>query len=537
MTTLDTHAPAGASDVSVAGRGASVVADWITTTDHKRIGRMFLLPGLVFSVAAGVLGVLLGIDRADTGSALIRPGAVAQVFYAYRYGLVFCGVAAVVVGMAVAVVPLQLGARSLAFPRLAATGLWFWLTGSVVVLVSLLANGGPGGGNSPFVALFVTGHLLQVLGLLAAVVSLVTSILTTRAPGMNLRRVPPYTWSVLVAGISALLVLPVIAGRAVVTYLDYRYGRTALGGNAGISSMVGLGITQPATYMLAIPAFGLLLETVTTTVRRRLPLRGVAFAGIGLLGVGALATVTATTIELAPGSFHASFGTWLEEALPLAFFYVLPVIGGVVVLGIAALALQNGKLRLLSPTLFAAFGAGLALVGLVGTVVQGAGDAHLVSTVFEESMMLYVVYGALLAMLGAANYWGPKLTGRTVDDRKVAPLAVVGAVGVVLAALPYAIAGFAKQPGMTMVFDYSGPKGLWNVLSAIGHVLVALTVLGVLALRLNATRSGAPAGDDPWDAQTLEWATSSPPPPANFADVHTVMSPEPLLDLKPGGQI
>lgn len=535
MTTVETHASSPAA-TALGGRGIAGVADWATTSDHKQIGRIYTLVGLVALVAVAVLGALLGLDRADTERSLLDAGSLPQVFAAYRVGLVFCALAPITLGIALAIVPLQLGARALAFPRLAAAGLWTWLIGTVLVIVSIAANGGPNGGDQAFVALFLTAHLLQLAGLLAGVVALITSIMTTRAPGMNMRRVPVFSWSVLVACVGLLVALPVVAGNALVAYIDYRYGRRGFGGNQGLGELLGFSWTQPMTFLWAIPAFGFALEVVATATRRRLVLRGVAFAGIGLLAVGALTAVTQGIIDLPRNVLDQGLGSWLGDVIPFALFHLLPVLGGLIVLGVGAMALRSHRPRLISPVLFGLFGAGLAFVGVAGSALYHVGDAQLAGTVFEESMTLYVAYGAALALLGAFVYWGPKWTGRAGDDRKMLPLALLGALGVVLAALPYAVAGFAKQPAAATVFNYSGPYQLWNIVSAIGHLLVALTVLGVIALRLAALRGGAAAGDDPWDGQTLEWATSSPAPEHNFADIHTVMSPEPLLDLKPGGQ-
>ncbi|MGZ6993128.1 MAG: hypothetical protein ACXVKJ_18610, partial [Ilumatobacteraceae bacterium] len=161
------------------------------------------------------------------------------------------------------------------------------------------------------------------------------------------------------------------------------------------------------------------------------------------------------------------------------------------------------------------------------------GDARLSGTVFEEGTWLYIVYGAVLCALGAVTYWGPKLWGRMIPDKLVLPLAALGFLATVLAALPFLIAGFAKQPANATEFDYSGPQNLWNGLAAAGHVLMFITVLAFVGLAARSFTKGPTAGDDPWDAHTLEWATSSPAPYANFAEVHSVASAEPLLDLKP----
>jgi heme/copper-type cytochrome/quinol oxidase subunit 1 len=142
----------------------------------------------------------------------------------------------------------------------------------------------------------------------------------------------------------------------------------------------------------------------------------------------------------------------------------------------------------------------------------------------------------VLAGLGALAYWTPKLTGRLIPDKPAIGLAVLGFLAAALAGLPYYIAGFADQPAASGVYDYSGPADLWNVLVAVGHGLMGVVLLGFIALAAKTVASGAEAGDDPWEGQTLEWATPSPAPVDNFVEVPTVMSPEPLVDLRAGSE-
>ena len=258
------------------------------------------------------------------------------------------------------------------------------------------------------------------------------------------------------------------------------------------------------------------------------------FTGVGLVGVtAALGAVLQQPADLARNISHMSFGDWLSSVLPYAMFNLLPVLGGFIVIALGALALRGGRPRLIAPLVFGLLGALMVFVGLVASAIYYIGDAQLAGTVFEEGAWLYVVYGAVLSALGAVTYWGPKWWGRMIPDKLALPLAALGFIATVLASLPYLIAGFAKQPANASEFDYSGPQNLWNGLSAAGHGLMLLTVLAFIGLALRSFTKGSTAGDDPWDAQTLEWATSSPAPFANFADVHIVASPEPLLDLKP----
>jgi heme/copper-type cytochrome/quinol oxidase subunit 1 len=539
MTTIDTHA-GGAPDGVAAGvtaspsAGLASVGDWLTTTDHKRIGRLFIGVSLVAMLGVVVVAAMLGIERIDAQAAMLDINSMPQLFSLYRIGLTFVVLVPLLLGIAIAVVPLQLGARSLTFPRLAASGFWAWFIGTVLVVISIAANGGPGGGNPRFVGLFLVSHIVLLLGLTAAAGSVAATILTTRAPGMNMRRVPVFSWSALVTALGLLLVLPAVIGALVLTYVDYRYGRGGFGGNKAVDDWIGFGFTQPATFVYAVPVFGFLAEVIAVASRRKLPMRGVIFTGIALVGITAsLGGMLQQPAAVARNISHMSVGHWLSSVLPYALFNLLPVLGGFIVLALGALALRSGRPRVIAPLVFGLLGALMVFVGIAASAVYYVGDAQLAGTVFEEGTWLYVVYGAVLSAMGAITYWGPKLWGRRILDKQVVPLAALGFIATVLASLPYLIAGFAKQPANASEFDYSGPQNLWNGVAAAGHVLMFVTVLTFLALAVRSFWKGAAAGDDPWDGQTLEWATSSPAPHANFADVHAVSSPEPLLDLKP----
>jgi heme/copper-type cytochrome/quinol oxidase subunit 1 len=534
MTVIDNQTTGAASS----GAALAAVGDWLTTTDHKRIGRLFVVTSLVALLGGVAVAALLGIERIDAKAAMLDVNSVPQLFAVYRIALTFIVLAPLMLGIVIAVVPLQVGARSLAFPRLAASGYWAWFVGSVLVVISIAANGGPGGGSPKFVGVFLVSFIVLLLGLIAAAGSVAATVLTTRAPGMNMRRVPLFSWSALVSSLGLLLVLPAVLAAVIYTYIDYRYGRTGFGGNKAINEWIGFGFTQPATFVYAVPVFGFAAEVIAVASGRKLPMRGVVFTGIGLVGIAAaLGGILQQPAALSRNISHMDLGKWLGDVLPYGLFNLLPVLGGFIVIAMCGLAMKSAKPRIIAPLVFALLGALMVFVGLIGNAVFQVGDAQLAGTVFEEGAWLYVVYGAVLSALGAVVYWGPKLWGRMIPDKQVLPLAALGFIATILAALPYLIAGFAKQPAEASTFAYSGPHALWNGLSTAGHVLMLLTVLafGGLALKSfgGGSKAGVAPGDDPWDAHTLEWATSSPAPYDNFADVHAVSSAEPLLDLKP----
>lgn len=540
MTTIDTRPETGAAMLgsdTAADRVASGVASWLTTADHKRIGRLFVICSLLFLVGATVIAALLGFERIQPDDLVLDSGSIAQLFSVYRIGLTFFVAAPLLLGLAIAVVPLQIGARSLALPRAAALGLWSWLAGAVMVIVAYANNGGPGGGEANMVDLFFMGLGLSAVGLTLGAGSLVVTILTTRAAGMRLERAPAFTWSALVGGAAMLLTLPILVGVLVLLTVDHRYGRTAFGGNEGAMRWMGWAITQPATYVYVIPVLGILAEVVATATRRRQPMRGVLFAGVAVFGTALLSAATQKVHVLPwPGDFFDDFADKIADLLPYAMFNVLPALGVLIVFGVVGLALRAGQVQLIAPLVFAVLGSLMLLTGVAAHVLLPILDLQLIGTVYEEGVYLYVVYGAVLAALGGITYWGPKLRGRRIDERGALPLAVLGFVATVLASLPYLIAGFQGQPAdVAGGFDYELAPELLNALSFAGHLLMLITVLAFALLALRAFADGDAAGDDPWDGQTLEWATSSPPPADNFSDPPTVASAAPLLDLKPSG--
>jgi cytochrome o ubiquinol oxidase subunit 1 len=539
MTTIETSPDAVVPNAGdgVVGSGLGEVAAWLTSSDHKRIGRLFIGGGLLGALAAIVVGVLLGVERTDGTEVLLDAGALPQLFQAQRIGLLLAGMAPLAVGLAIAVVPLQVGARALAFPRLALGGFYAWLAGVVFLGISLAGNGGIGGGDERMVALFLVGHVITAAGLLAGAGAVATTVLTTRAPGMTMRRVPLFAWSALIMAIGLLLALPVMVGTVIYLYVDYRYARATFGGNTGIGTWVGWFYTQPTTYLFALPALGVFAEVVPVTFRRRQPLRGGVLVGLSLVLVAAFAGVTQQQLHNLPwagsGLDTENLGDKVADLLPFLLFNGVPLLGGVIVLALGLFTAVGGRPRVTAAFLFAFFGIGMILVGMVGGLLYPIDDLGLQGTVFEEAAFTYIAYGTVLGVLGGVVHWAPKLWGRCLPEKAALPLALLGVLGTILAAFPYYIAGFADQPAGSPLYDYSGPSELWNILVLVGHALMALTVLAVVGLALKTfTGSGESAVDDPWDGQTVEWAIPSPAPRNNFVDVPLVGSPEPLLDLK-----
>jgi heme/copper-type cytochrome/quinol oxidase subunit 1 len=544
MTTIETHADAAGESV-VASFFAGVAA-WATTTDHKRIGRVYLGFGLIGLLATTVLGAMLGSERISD-SAVFDGDILVQLIQAQRVSLVFAGIIPLTLGLAIAVVPLQLGARQIAFPRLALTGLYAWLGGLVLTFVALAQNGGIGGGDPQAVDQFLAGLGLMIIGLLASAGSVAVSVLTTRAPGMTMRRVPLFAWSSLIGALGMIIALPVAFGAIILLLVDIRLGIAAnFGGAEGIGAWLGWIFSVPAVVVFSLPAVGVAAELIPVTFKSRQQLRGVAFAGIALVGVAALAAVTTQPAHPVSLDGDQSFGTFFDDLLTFLVFAGLPLLGLVIVLGLGALTAKtgagNGRPRITSAFLFSFLGIGMLFVGLAGNFLMAITDLELLGTSFEEGAVLYVVYGSAMAVMGGVVFWAPKLWGRTLPEKLVLPLVALALLGTILASLPLYIAGFLDQAGgipsnagqvATMLsLDYHDSASLWNALSMVGHILMVVAVLAFVLLLVQAcTGRGESAAENPFDGHTIEWSTSSPAPAGNFEHVPTVASPSPVFDM------
>jgi len=554
MTTIDTRPDADAVsgdavDDSTVVSFFTTAGAWVVTTDHKRIGRIFVGVGLLALAASAVLGLLLGLERADDGSALLDADALLQLFQAYRVGLVFGAIIPLTLGLAVAIVPLQVGARSIAFPRVALTGCYAWLGGLALTMAALGRNGGIGGGDANMVDLFLAGHGLMIVGLVAAAGCVATTVLTTRAPGMTMRRVPLFAWSSLVGAIGIVLALPVVFGVIVYLFVDHRLGLGAnFGGGEGIADWIGWAFSVPAVAVYSLPALGVAAELVPVTFRQRQAMRGVAYAGLALVGVTALAATTQQFVHDVTIDTDAT--TFFEGVFPFLIFAGLPVLGVLVVMATGALTAKqgaaNGRPRISAGFVFSFLGLGMVFVGLVANFLLGITDLELLGTSMEEGATVYVVYGSALGVMGGLAFWAPKLWGRVLPDAKAIPLALLGVLATILAALPLCVGAFFDLPGgipandaqVGAVLSLDGVDGgsIWIVLSLVGHALMVLTVLAFAGLMLaKFTGDGEAAEANPAGGQTIEWSTASPAPADNYEHVATVASAEPLFDLAQEG--
>jgi heme/copper-type cytochrome/quinol oxidase subunit 1 len=513
---------------------ATGLAALVGSGDPRTVGKLFVATSLLFLLVAGAAGVLIGLERVDlSGIDVLRGDSVLQVFSLQSTALLFLGVVPLLLGIATAVVPLQVGASTVAFPRASAAAYWTFLVSGGIVLAAYALDGGPWGSDDEAVALFVAGFIALLVALSVATVSVVTTALTLRAPGMSLRRTPLFTWSMVVGGTGWLLTFATLAGLLLLAYVDLLYGQQFLGGSAGLHDRIAWTLWQPTLYVFAVPALGIIADVVPVFARRRHQHHGAAMACIGLfgaLGVGAWAqigfTIDGSGDPPAPWLYD---GPWIAVGVVA----LLPVLG---LLGLWAATLRAGTMRLGSPLILALLGGLLIAGGVaagVGTVIEAV-DVAL--TTWASGQALLVLVGTLVAAAAGLTFWAPKLYGKLLPSGLVRLGGTLLAVGGAVAAVAYGIAGLYDQPrfigaDLAGVSEIDTVEAL-NLVAAIGLALAIVGALAVIAAVLKPARRREGVGDDPWDGHTLEWATTSPPPIGHFAALPAISSEAPVYDAR-----
>lgn len=538
--TVTADAPAAAPASTEPPTHASAptgLAALLGSGDHKVIGRLWIVGALIHLVLGGAAAAAVAAERIDgSGFDVIGSDWFAQIATFRSLGLAFLFLLPLTIGIATAIVPLQVGASTLAFPRAAAAALWTYLIAGGVVIASYALDGGPGGADTDGVRLFVVAFVLVLIALTVAWITIMTTVVSLRAPGLRLNRAPLFAWSTLVAGAVWLVTLPILAGVTVLSYLDVRYDGVLGGDSLSVYAHIAWVFGTPGVYAFAIPALGLIASVVPVFAQTRHQQHRVALGLIGLFGA---LSVGAWTM---PAFGPAVTAPWLYKApwVVVSFAVLLPVLG---LLGLWAATVQRGKVVVSSPLLFGVAAAFMLLTGVaagavqavrpIKTLVDGPGTS-LYGTAWSSSVTSYVLLAAAIALFGGIVYWAPKLIGRTLAEGPAKGIAALLLVGTIVWSLPELLSGLFGQPGAPGATATDNVDLLENLslVSTVGAVLLGLAVAGFIALFLQTASRGAVAGDDPWSGHTLEWATSSPPPLGNFASLPKVSSEAPLYDAR-----
>jgi len=489
------------------------------TGDHKVVGRLYIVSGLVFGLGALVLGGLFAVEALDSSSLDVFARDTAfQFFTLSRVGSLFLLAFPLVIGIAMVVVPLQVGARSVAFPRAAAVSYWAWLMGAVLLVASYAINGGPGGGRSTGVNLWIASMGLLVLSILLAAICLATTVLAARTTGLRLSYLPLYSWSVLVAAVMWLFTLPVLFGQLVLLYVDHRHGGRTFGGDSNIYGSIAWVLRNPQVYVIAVPVLGFAADAMATTARTRMGLRPIAQAAIGAFGI------------LGFGAFlQAADKTAIETpvVIGMSLAAVLPIL---VILAVGGDLFRRGTLRSSTGMVYAGASLLVLLLGVAAGALGSIPALETAGTIFDSGVSHAVILAAVIASLGGLHWWATKIGRQPATDVLGGLAALVMLLGSVTVVVPDLISGIAGD-GAELRPDWTGGIEALNVIVLIGVVIVAGGVALALVSLLPLLRRGQDVDRDPWQGQTLEWLTPSPPPLANFdTELPLVVSPEPLVD-------
>jgi cytochrome c oxidase subunit I len=524
--------------------------EWVITVDHKRLGILYICTGLVFLLIAGLAASLIRIQLAVPENTVLSPQVFNRLFTMHGTTMVFFVAIPILFGFANYLVPLMIGARDLAFPRLNAFGFWLTLFGGLLLYFSYLGGDGLyGAGTAPDVGWFayspLTGRafsrgnstdywnlaiLVSGVGTIATSVNLVTTTLSMRCPGMTLRRLPLLVWMMLVVAGMTLIILPPLSAAQLMLLLDRflgaRFFDTQAGGSAILWQHFFWFFGHPEVYVLVIPAFAFASEIIPVFSRKVIfgyPVMVAATVAIAFVSMGVWAHhMFAVGLGRTPNAFFAASTMLVAVPTGVKIFNWLGTMYG-------------GRLRFATPMLFCtAFLFQFLCAGLTGVMLAVVPfDWQLTDSYFVVAHFHYVLIGAILFNIFAAvYYWFPKATGRMLSERLGRWHFWLLVIGFNLTFMPLHFAGMFGMP--RRIYTYAAERGWdsWNLVASLGVPLQAAAILLFLINVVLSLRRGKPAGQDPWDAWTLEWATTSPPPPYNFETIPVVRSRRPLWDLK-----
>jgi len=547
VTTLEER-PVVAEEPREPERRAQGLLAFLTSTDHKRIGISYMATAYAFYLVGGALAVVIRSELYQPGQQIVSQGRYNEMFTMHGSIMLFLFLGPFAFGLANYFVPLHIGARDMAFPRLNALSYWFYVFGGITMVSGFLTSDGGADfgwtGYTPLSSivrtpgigadLWIMGVALTGLSGILTGVNIVTTVVTMRAPGMRMFRMPIFTWNMLVTSVLVLIAFPVVSAAAIMLFSDRQLGShiydPAAGGSAILWQHLFWFFGHPEVYILVLPFFGVITEVLPVfSWRPVFGYAGLVFAtmAIAALSVGVWAHhMFATGAVLLP--FFTGFSMLIAVPTGVKFFNWIGTMWG-------------GRLTFPTPMLFAlGFLFTFLIGGLSGVMLAAAPiDFHVTDSYFVVAHMHYVLFGgSVFALYAGIYYWWPKVTGRVLDERWGKLHFWMTLVGFHLTFFVQHILGLEGMPRRVADYlDSDGFTGL-NQISSIGAFLLAASTLPFLwnALQTLRGRLGTVAGDDPWGGQTLEWTTSSPPPPENFAGpLPPIRSQRPAWDLRHAG--
>src|SRR2546421_1528931 len=532
--------------------GETYIGEWIMTTDHKKIGIMYIVTAFFFFLLGGTEALLIRTQLAVPDGKVLTPEIYDQIFTMHGVTMIFLFVMPMLSGLGNYIVPLMIGARDMAFPRMNAFGYWVVLFGGLFLSISFLFGAAPNAGwfnyaplneltsdcginavictpgmNTDFWAL---GILMLGISSIGASLNFVVTILKLRAPGMIINGMPLFNWMTLITPFLLLFALPSVTDASILLLLDRHLGthffQAGAGGDPLLWQHLFWSFGHPEVYILILPAFGIISEVLPVFSRK--PIFGYTFIAWSGVAIGFLSFTVwahhmfAVGLPLVAQAFFATSTTLIAIPTAVKIFNWVGTIYG-------------GKVNLKVPMLFALGFIGMFLIGGLDRVALAVVtfDFQGTDNYFVVSHLHYVLFGgSAFAIFAGYYYWFPKFSGRLLNERLGQVQFWLMLIGVNLTFFSMHILGLLGMP--RRIYTYPANFG-WdeiNLLQTIGAYMLGIAIMVFFVNLIVSLRNGKEAGDDPWDAFTLEWDTTSPPPHYNFPVVPTVRSRRPFYDKK-----
>jgi cytochrome c oxidase subunit 1 len=517
------------------------ILGWFSAINHKTISLRFMITTFVFFILGGLLALAIRLQLAGPDGKLIGADLYNQMFTMHGSTMMFLFAVPVMQAVATYLVPLMIGARSVAFPRMNAFAYWIFTLGGIMLFLAFFLNVGPDAGWFAYVPLSSLQYsptkrvdiwaqmitFTELAGLMEAIV-LITTILKMRAPGMTLNRMPLFVWAILATSFMVLFSMPAVmlASTALITdrLVNTHFYDPAAGGDALLWQHLFWFFGHPEVYMIFIPPLGMMSSIIATFARRP------------IVGYPAMVLAVVATAFLAFGLWvHHMFATNLPE-LGKTFFTaasLMIAIPTAIQIFCWIATLWTGRLNLRTPLLFVlAFFFILVAGGLTGLMLASVSlDTQLHDSFFVVAHLHYVLMGgAIFPLFGAFYYWFPKFTGRLLGERLGRWNFWLFFIGFNVSFFPMHVLGLWGMPRRVYTYPAEMGWGSLNLTATVGAFMIAVSVLLFIVNVLRSRRHGAPAGNDPWGAGTLEWSVASPPPAGNFEMVPVVHARDPLWE-------
>jgi cytochrome c oxidase subunit 1 len=515
---------------------------WLTTTDHKRIGILYLVTSFIFFLLGGVEALIMRLQLGEANNTLVTPEVYNQLFTMHGTTMIFLFVVPMMAGFGNYFVPLMIGARDMAFPRLNALSYWLFVAGGIVLYASIfwsppeagwistvpLATSTylPSGGEDAWIYMI---HFTSIASFLGGINFLVT-IKNMRAPGMTWGRIPLFIWSIIAYSLLLVLALPILEAAVTMLFTDRNFGthffNPAEGGSVLMWQDLFWFFGHPEVYVLVLPAFGIISETLPVFSRKP------------IFGYKAIA---ASTMMIAFLGFlvwvHHMFTTptplvVLIFAMISSFLIAVPT--GIKIFNWIG-TLWQGSIEFRTPLLFSVGLVALFIIGGISGVMLAMFpvDWQLNDTYFVVAHLHYVfVGGSVFGIFAGIYYWFPKITGRMLSEALGKWSFWLMFIGVNVTFLIQHSLGLDGMPRRVYEYPNVGHLQLYNQISTVGSWILAAGVLVTVANIWRSLKRGVIAGSDPWKANTLEWFTTSPPPVNNFDEIPRVRSVEPMKDIR-----